>query len=50
MKSFRELIAEYLDDHPEEMKGIEDADIDRWLAENTDEMLDKFSSQLAEDG
>ncbi|WP_124519357.1 DUF5677 domain-containing protein [Burkholderia stagnalis] len=28
---------------------IADADIDRWLAENADEMIDKFSDQLAQD-
>jgi len=49
MKSFRELIAEYLNGHPGERTAIADADIDRWLAENTDEMVDKFSDQLAED-
>jgi len=49
MKSFREMIAEYFDDHPEEGKAIAAADVDRWLAGNADEMIDKFSDQLAQD-
>lgn len=49
MKSFREMIAEYLDEHPEGEKSIAGADIDRWLAENADEVIDKFSGQLAQD-
>ncbi|KVP53628.1 hypothetical protein WJ91_24820 [Burkholderia ubonensis] len=43
------MIAEYLDDHPKKKKVIADADIDRWLAGNADEMIDKFSDQLAQD-
>ena len=49
MKSFREMIVEYLDDHPDGKKVIADADIDRWLAENTDGIVDKFSGRLAQD-
>lgn len=49
MKSFRELIAECFDARQEEMKAISDADIDRWLAENADEMIDKFSDQLVQE-
>lgn len=49
MKSFREMIANYLDSHPKERKAIADADIDRWLAGNADEMIGKFSDLLAQD-
>lgn len=48
MKSFREMIDEYLDDNPEAKKAIGSADIDRWLAENADMMIDKFSGRLAQ--
>lgn len=43
------MIVEYLDDHPEGKKAIAGLDIDRWLAENADEMVDKFSDRLAQD-
>lgn len=49
MKSFREMIAEYLDDHHDEGEAISEADIERWLEGNADEMIDKFSGQLAQD-
>src|SRR5471030_669485 len=49
MKNFREMIAEYLDENPEEKKALAGADIDRWLVEHADEMVDKFSSGLARD-
>jgi len=49
MKSFREMIAEYLEDYPEERRAIAAADIDRWLAGNADKMIEKFSDRLARD-
>lgn len=49
MKSFREMIADYFDDHPEEKEAIAGTDIDQWLAQNFDAMVDKFSGELAQD-
>lgn len=49
MKNFREMIAGYLDDNPKERKALAGANIDRWLVENADEMVDQFSSELAQD-
>jgi len=49
MKSFREMIDEYFEDHPEERKVIADVDIDLWLAENAGELIGNFSERLAKD-
>jgi hypothetical protein len=49
MKNFREMISEYLEENPERKKTLTDADIDRWLDEHADEMVAKFSSELAQD-
>lgn len=49
MKSLREMIAEYLDDNPDERRALSGVDIDQWLVENTDDMVDKFSSEIAQD-
>ncbi|NKI68104.1 hypothetical protein GN109_01620 [Collimonas pratensis] len=49
MQSFREMITEYLDEHLGEGNAISGTDIDRWLAENADEMIDKFSALLSQD-
>ncbi|MDN7934979.1 DUF5677 domain-containing protein [Burkholderia metallica] len=48
MKNFREIVADYLDDHPETKGKIADSFIDQWLSENADKMIDKFAGQLAE--
>jgi hypothetical protein len=49
MKSFREMIDEYFEHHPEERKAIADVDIDLWLAGNADELIGNFSDLLARD-
>jgi Family of unknown function (DUF5677) len=49
MKNFREMIAGYLDNNPEERKALAGANIDRWLVENADKMVDKFPSEPAQD-
>jgi len=47
MKSFRKMITEYLHDHPEKKKVI--ANVDLWLAQNVDKIVEDFSDLLAQD-
>jgi hypothetical protein len=45
MKNFKEIIADYLDEHPN--KSISDSHVDQWLSINVEELIEKFSKQIA---
>jgi hypothetical protein len=49
MKSCQDVIVEGLDDPREEKNKTAGLDIDEWLAENADEIVDKFSDRLKQD-
>lgn len=42
------MIDEYLDDNPKEREALAGSYIDRWLVENSDEIVDKFSNEIAQ--